>query len=157
MAISAALEFRVSRRWSLQAAVGGILWGRLGEQRASPGVVASLAGSWLALEQGRTWPFVQLSASLSGSSLRFGDAPLTAFDARLGVLAGYTVGERITPYVVGRVFGGPVLFRGLTGTDASHVQLGLGAVVGLESGLDVSAEIVPFGEQRVSVSVGYRL
>lgn len=157
LAVSVALEFRVSRRWSLQAAVGSILLGQLGVAKASPGVVGSLAGSWLALEQGRLWPFVQLSGSVSASSLRFGGVPFTAFDARLGVLAGYTVGQRITPYLVGRVFGGPVLFRGSTGTDAYHVQLGVGAVLGLTNGLDVAAEVVPFGEQRVSLSVGYRL
>ncbi len=156
-AVSAALEFRISRRWSLQAAAGAIVFGSLGEAKAEPGIVGSLAASWLALEQGPSWPFIQLSGSLSASTLRFDTAPTSAVDARLGVVAGYTVLDRVTPYLVGRVFGGPVFYRGSTGTDAFHFQLGVGAVTGVSKAFDLSAEIVPFGEQRVSLSIGYRL
>jgi len=33
--------------------------------------------------------------------------------------------------------------------------VGLGAVVGLPLGFDLSAEVVPLGEQRVTLGVGY--
>lgn len=73
---------------------------------------------------------------------------------RVGLVAGYTVFDRLTPYAVARVFGGPVFWRGGVGTDAYHLQLGLGLVVGLPGGFDLAAEVVPLGEQRAVASVG---
>jgi hypothetical protein len=78
-----------------------------------------------------------------------------AVDFRAAVSAGWTLWERFTPYAVGRVFGGPVFYGGAIGTDAYHVQLGAGFVVGLPLGLDLNFEIVPLGEQRLSGGIGF--
>jgi hypothetical protein len=155
VAVSAVLEWRVAPRWSLQASAGGLLGGRLEDAPSGAGGVLSVAGSFVALEQGPWWPFLQLSASLAGSAFTTAKGAAGALDARLGLVVGYTFLERVTPYLVGRVFGGPVLYAGETGTDASHLQAGLGLVVGLPLGFDLSVELAPFGEQRVSGGVGW--
>jgi hypothetical protein len=116
--------------------------------------VGSLAVSFLAVEQAGAWPFLQLSASLAVSGFQASAGSAVAVDARVGLVVGYTLWERLTPYVVGRAFGGPVFYAGSTGTDASHLQAGLGLVLGLPWGLDVSAELAPFGEQRVTGGLG---
>ena len=58
-----------------------------------------------------------------------------------------------------RFFGGPVFLEqsGVTtwGSDVYHVQLGAGSVVTLPAGFDLSVELIPLGEQRVSAGVGY--
>jgi len=155
MAVSASLEYRVSEKMTLVGAGGGILLGSLGTVSTSPGAVASLALSYLLLEQGRYTPFVQVAGSISFSAFRTTDANYAAIDFRGGVVAGYTFLERLTPYAVFRAFGGPVFYGGLLGTDAYHVQLGAGLVVGLPFGFDLSAEVIPLGEQRVTAGLGY--
>lgn len=159
MAVSASFEWRAHPRWTLAAAAGAVVAGRLLDAEASydfaGGIVGSVSGSFTALEQGRWWPFVMIAMSLSMTGVRAAPTTYLALDARLAVTAGYTFFERLTPYVVGRVFGGPVWWRGQTGTDRFHVQLGGGVVVGLPLGFDLSAEVIPLGEQRVSAGVGY--
>lgn len=155
LAASASFEWRASERWSLVAAAGGIAYSRLGGGRQGAGGVGSGAVSFLALEQGRWWPFLQLAFSLSVSGASAGSAPsLVAVDGRLGLVVGYTFFERVTPYAVARAFGGPVFSGGRTGTDLYHYQVGGGVVVGLPLGLDLSAEVVPLGEQRFTASLG---
>jgi hypothetical protein len=165
MAVSASLEWRATKTLSLQFAAGGIFNGRLAGDPMGPGGVGSVAVSWLVLDQAKWWPFVQLSASASFSAVQAlvpqGDANprpalYSALDVRGGVVAGYTLFERVTPYVVGRLFGGPVFYgTGPLGTDLYHYQVGLGVVVGLPKGFDLSAELIPLGEQRVTAAVGY--
>jgi hypothetical protein len=155
LALSGVLEWRVSPRWSLQLAAGGLLGGRLGDAPSGAGVVGSVAASFLALEQGPAWPFLQLSASGSASGFGASAGTAVALDVRAGLVVGYTLWQRVTPYLVGRVFGGPVFYAGGTGSDASHLQAGVGLVVGLPWGLDLSAELDPFGEQRVTGGLGY--
>jgi hypothetical protein len=155
LAVSAALEWRASERWTLQVAAGGILGGRLDAVASGPGAVGSVAASFLALEQGPWWPFLQLSASVAGSGFAATGGPVVALDVRAGLVVGYTFLERLTPYLVGRAFGGPVFRAGEVGTDASHLQAGLGLVVGLPGGFDLSVEFVPFGEQRLSGGLGW--
>lgn len=53
-----------------------------------------------------------------------------------------------------RAFGGPFFYGSALGTDGYHLQLGAGLVVGLPWGLDLSAEIIPLGEQRVTAGLG---
>jgi hypothetical protein len=127
----------------------------LGTEKTGPGVVGSVAGSFLALEQGQRTPFLQLALSLAVSALSAPQSAYVAVDARFALVAGYTFLERVTPYAVARVFGGPVLYGGRSGTDLYHYQVGLGAVLGLPAGFDVSAEVVPLGEQRFTASVGF--
>lgn len=136
-------------------AAGGIFGGRLGAEQTGPGAVGSVAGSVLALDQGTYSPFLQLALSLSVSGLSAPQSAYLAVDARLAAVVGYTFLERVTPYVVARVFGGPVMYGGKTGTDLYHYQAGLGAVLGLPAGFDLSAELVPLGEQRFTLSAGF--
>ncbi len=155
LAASAALEWRASPRWTFVGAAGGVLAGSLGGERLGPGVVGSVAGSFLALEQGPWWPFVQLALSLAASGVSAPRSAYVAVDARAALVVGYTVFDRLTPYAVARAFGGPVFYAGLSGGDRYHYQVGAGLVVGLPGGFDLSAEVVPLGEQRLTAGVGF--
>jgi hypothetical protein len=77
---------------------------------------------------------------------------LTAFDARLGVAAGKTIAHAVTPYLVARAFGGPILWNNsaasVVGTDVYHYQLGAGMVVRVGR-FDVLLEGVPLGEKAI--------
>lgn len=155
LAVSGSFEWRVSDAITIVGAGGALLAGRLGEFETSPGGVGSFSVAGTLLEQGEYTPFVQLSASAGVSVMKAGDWQYVGVDVRGGVVVGWTLWQRFTPYAVGRVFGGPVFWRNTVGTDAFHVQLGLGAVVGLPAGFDLFAEVIPLGEQRVSAGVGF--
>jgi hypothetical protein len=155
--VTASLEYRLSPRWTLTAAGGSVLSGRLqaadGSFAIGPGAVVSLGASWLALEPEGLRPFALLSAGLTWSQLG-GPTEYTAGDLRLGVTVGYTFFERVSPYLTARLFGGPVRWRGQMYTDRYHYQLGVGAAVGLPAGFDLLVEAVPFGEQRITGGLG---
>jgi hypothetical protein len=155
LAVSASLEYRASEKITLSGAAGAMVMGSLGGVATSPGGVASLGLSSLLLEQGTYSPFLQLSGSIAVSSMRVSDTNYVAIDVRVGLAAGWTFFERLTPYAVVRAFGGPVFYGSELGTDAYHVQLGAGLVVGLPFGFDLSAEFIPLGEQRVTAGLGY--
>lgn len=155
LAASASLEWRASRRWTLVGAAGGTFAGTLGTERLGGGGVGSVAGSFLALEQGAWWPFLQLSLALSVSGVSAPQSAYVAVDARAALVVGYTFLQRVTPYAVARAFGGPAFYAGKTGTDLYHYQVGAGLVVGLPGGFDLSAEVVPLGEQRFTAAVGF--
>jgi hypothetical protein len=155
LAVSAALEFRVNEKISLVGAGGALIMGTLGGVPTTPGAVGSLGLSVLVLEQGTWSPFLQVSGSLAVSTMRAADLNYVAIDFRAGLACGWTLWERFTPYAVARAFGGPVFYGSAIGTDAYHVQLGAGFVVGLPAGFDLSAEIIPLGEQRVTAGIGF--
>lgn len=155
MAVSASLEYRVNDRMTLVGAGGALILGRFGGIDTSPGGVGSLALSALLLEQGTWSPFLQLAGSLAVSTMPIAEQRYVAIDFRAGLSAGWTFWDRFTPYAVFRVFGGPVFYGSVLGTDAYHVQLGAGFVVGLPLGFDLSFEIVPLGEQRLTGGVGF--
>ena len=119
--------------------------GRRGEPRRSRGLL---------LEQGTYSPFLQLSGSVALSAMQGPADHYVAIDFRAGLAAGWTFFERLTPYAVVRAFGGPVFYGPALGTDAYHVQLGAGLVLGLPLGLDLSVEVIPLGEQRVTAGLG---
>jgi hypothetical protein len=155
LATTASLEYRVNEKMTRVGAGGAMFLGNLGDVPSTPGAVASLGLAGVVLEQGTWTPFLQVSGSLAFTTLRIADTTYTALDVRAGLVCGWTLWERFTPYAVFRAFGGPVFYGGVTGTDAYHVQLGLGAVVGLPGGFDLSAEFIPLGEQRVTAGVGF--
>lgn len=159
MAVSASFEWRASPRWTLAVAAGAIVAGRLVASAETfdfrAGVVGSVSGSFLALEQGTYWPFIMLAGSLAVSGVQAAPTSYVAIDGRFTAVVGYTLFERVTPYVVGRLFGGPVFWRRQLGTDLYHYQVGAGFVVGLPLGFDLSAEVVPLGEQRVTAGIGF--
>ena len=164
LAAGVSFERRLSKQVTLQLSGGGIGYARLGGPAAETlrGFFAGAGVSWSVLDQKGAIPFVMIGLALAGSLAvpgRGGDDALYAFDLRGSVTAGYTLAKRWTPYLVGRLFGGPAFLaeRGRTyvGTDVWHFQLGAGLVVGLPGGFDLSAELVPLGEQRVSAGLGY--
>jgi hypothetical protein len=167
---------------SLQLGAGGIAGGELAHGAArdslGPGGAVASGIAWRAIEGRSGLPFLQLTATLGvthaltrtddrgtrtdGAPSAGGQAQtaqFTAFDLRLGAVAGRTFADRLTPYVTARAFGGPILWRldgaTVTGTDLSKVQVGGGLSLALPGGrLDVFAEGIPLGERGVAVGVG---
>jgi hypothetical protein len=158
MAASASIDWRVSPRWTLSGSAGGTFAGRLtppaGARALGGGGVVSLGASVVPLEEKGWIPFILISAALSFSGAQ-GDPAFYGTDARLGVAVGYTFFGVISPYVTGRVFGGPAIWGSQIGTDVNHYQVGVGLIGLLPAGFDLSAEFVPLGEQRLAASVGY--
>jgi len=109
-------------------------------------------------------PFVLLTGSAAASvawTTPPGGGPsstLSAFDLRLGVVAGKTIAHAVTPYLLARAFGGPVFWsqagRSVTGTDANHYQLGAGLSVRVGR-VDLVVEGVPLGELGLVAGVGF--
>ncbi len=164
LALGLSFEKKLSKTVTFQISAGGIAFARVGGPGADvmTGFFAGAGVSWSVLEQKGARPFVMTGLSLSGSLAvpgRGGDDALYAFDIRGSVTAGYTLAQRFTPYAVARLFGGPVILaqqgHSHLGTDIYHFQLGAGFVVGIPGGLDLSVEVIPLGEQRVSAGLGY--
>lgn len=169
-AATASLDRRIGDRWTLGGMLGATLGGSLDvdgvSSTLSPGPTGGVTASFRPLDEGTVAPFVLLSTSVAASlawTTPAGGGPsatFTAFDVRLGAAAGKSIAHVVTPYVLARAFGGPVLWSiagaQATGTDAYHYQLGLGLVVSLGR-VDVVAEGVPLGERAVVVGVGVGL
>ena len=166
-AVFGSMEVPLTARWTLQAGAGGILGGSLDHgvhDRMGPGFSAYV-GTAYRLVDGRGYaPFVQLTGALSGTHVSTHTADdasprFTAFDLRIGAIAGKTIAESFTPYVVGRAFGGPVYWQfdhqGVTGTDTYHYQVGGGVSLAVfHRRFDVFAEGIPLGEKGVSAGLG---
>jgi hypothetical protein len=163
-AIGAAFERKATKKITIQVSAGGIGYARVGGPTTPllRGFFLGFGASWAIVEQKRFIPFVIIGISVA-ASLAIpewgGDDGLYSSDFRGSVTAGYTLGDRFSPYLVARAFGGPMFRvqqgRAEPGTDGYHFQLGFGFVVGLPGGFDLSAELVPLGEQRVSAGIGH--
>jgi hypothetical protein len=170
-AVSVSLERRVGERWTLGGALGTTLVGSLKPPGSSfdvsPGPLLTLTGSFRALDEGTIAPFVLFTASLGGAlswtTPTSGQPPgaggdtrsFWAFDGRLGVAAGKTIAHVVTPYLLARTFGLPILWGTTTvGTDAYHYQLGAGVVVRVGA-FDLELEGVPLGEKAIVGGGGY--
>jgi hypothetical protein len=166
-AIAASLDRRLGDRWTAGAMLGSNLVGSLDAQGVSssmsPGPLGALTLSFRPLDEGHVAPFVLLSASVAAAlawttpPAGGGRSTITSYDVRLGVAAGKTIADVVTPYLVARAFGGPVLWSiagtDVTGTDAYHYQLGAGAAVRIGR-VDVVAEGIPLGERSAVVGIG---
>jgi hypothetical protein len=165
-ALLAAAAYAPSARLTLQASLGAAFAGHLhapdGVHDFSPGPTAAVGVAYRLLS-GR--PFVtvsaQLSAAFANTHLRGQREPsvaYSAFDLRLGVLAGTTFFDRLSPYALARVFGGPVSWRyegaARTGTDVSHYQLGVGVSLLVAEWFDLYVEGVLLGERALSAGLG---
>jgi hypothetical protein len=159
MAVTASYELHLGKRDTLVFGAGGVVDGSLRYADhiygLGPGGTASVGYSHLFVEPKGFVPFVMASASLSATGAATDVSSYWAFDGRVGVAVGWVLLQRLSPYVTARAFGGPVVWHGLNATDAYHVQVGGGLVLGLPFGFDVSAECIPLGEQSVSASLGY--
>jgi hypothetical protein len=157
------LDYSPLRRLTLEAGAGPFLGGSIttpaGRYALAPGLASALGGSWRLLDTDGAIPFALLTAQLSyvSSSAPQGTG-YNAFDLRLGAAVGWTFWHALTPYVVGRAFGGPVYWRyqgaAITGTDDHHWQVGGGLSLRVAR-VDVFAEGVPLGEQGVTAGAGF--
>lgn len=169
-AILATIERRLSEKWTLQVAAGGIVAGTLndnGDRYAfGPGWSAGISTSYRALDGRGRSPFLLLGGTLAFAGARTqSEEPNSpnvryfAGDVRLSVVVGKTFFQALSPYAVARVFGGPISWqikgKNVTGTDAYHFQLGAGLSVAMPLGLDAFVEAVPLGERAVSTGLGY--
>jgi len=165
-AVLASLSYFPSSKVSLQAGLGATLGGHLVANGVSydlaDGPTAALGASWRVLDAEDARPFVVLTALLT---FERATTPVgvgyEAFDLRLGGVAGWTIGRLVSPFVAARVFGGPVFWRyggdRVTGTDASHYQLGGGVAFAFARRVDFFVEGIPLGEQAVSAGIGVAL
>jgi hypothetical protein len=167
----ASLAYHPTTRLTYQLAAGGTLGGRLqtpaGTQDFSSGVTAAVGASYRIIDTPR--PFVVLTGNLSYSRERTTlagasgmpdvSASYQAFDLRVGALVGTTFWKMLTPYAVGRVFGGPIYWHyqgdSVTGTDAHHYQLGAGATLVIARRFNVFAEGIPVGERSAAVGTAF--
>jgi hypothetical protein len=167
-ALLASLSYAPSRQVTLHGALGATLGGELdmpaAQYRLSAGPIGALGASWRAFERGRAFGALTAMLSVSSTATRLAgttDATVryTAFDLRLGAVAGATFFDRLSPYALGRVFGGPVFWHyqgaAVTGTDTHHYQLGAGVAFLLARRLDFYAEGVPLGERALSVGASF--
>ena len=157
----------INYNWTIRAGLGVILDGKLKPDAdithdVKPGGLAAVGLEYRALIGDGYTPFIDLSLFLSSSWTETVD-PVTdiitsyfASDLRLGARAGWNVKGNIFPYVVARVFGGPVKWEldgeDVTGTDIYHYQLALGSAVQLGQ-VSVYVEWAGLGEQALSAGL----
>lgn len=123
----------------LGASIGGLMGGRIDGATElwtlEPGVVWSLTAGRRFFAQRPAIPFLLVLGTFSGSSARTRSregevVPLHAFDGKIDVSVGWTLGEAFSPYLAVRGFGGPVLWKidgeRAIGGDLYHVSLAVG-------------------------------
>lgn len=144
--------------WSARATVGAIVDGEL---RAPDGVFDVGPGGLAAVGVARQWApgpwFVTLTGSFGASVASTDDGAIVATDLRVGAMAGVTVAGRVSPYAAARGFGGPVFWRGASGSDDHHYQLGGGVAAALPGGVTVLVDVSALGERALSIGASYRL
>jgi hypothetical protein len=153
---------------AIRAAFGTVVDGALaGDGRThdiGPGIVGavSAAKQWTRGD----W-FVTATLAIAASRTKTAEpvpgAPresLIAADLRAGGMVGRTFG-RVSPYVLVRAFGGPVLWtlddEQRTGTDVHHYQLGAGASLVAGSGLSLLVDVAALGERSASLGMSLEL
>jgi hypothetical protein len=149
--------------WSITA--GGIVAGSIERRDVHGGGTIAGGVSYLALYEAAVRPFVAVSASLGtalvrgvaddGSSQRW-----SAWDVRGGGLVGKTFARHLVTYAAVRAFGGPVFWHragaAVVGSDRYHVTAGVGLTLRLPARVDVTAEVMPLGEQSATVAATLR-
>ncbi len=169
-AVTASLERRLGDRWTIGGGLGATVAGQLNVDGAvydlSPGPLGAFTASFRPLDEGDIAPFLLLTGSLAGSlawttpAAGGSSSALSAFDARVGVVVGKTIAHGVTPYLLGRAFGGPVFWsaqgQSVSGTDAYHYQVGGGLSVRVGR-FDLVVEGVPLGELGLVAGAGVAL
>lgn len=165
-AVTAFAGYSSPEGWSVRGSAGAIVDGKLdagaGAHDFAPGVVVAVGAS-------RQWTrgswFVTGSAGLSvataATHLASESARFVAGDVRGGAIAGRTFAKIVSPYVLARAFGGPVLWAvdgaDVTGTDTRHFQLGAGLSAATPIGLTFVVDVSVLGEQAASLGASWRL
>ena len=148
--VMASYEHPFKGRWTLELAAGSLLGGHLGSAQFTPGVLAAVSLSHLIIPpRGRyVAPFVLTSFTLAGGWAE-AQTDYVAFDFAFSVAAGMTY-HSVTPFVVARIYGGPVFYEGTTGSDAYHYAVGPGVAVSLAHGrIGLSIGSSVFGEKNI--------
>ena len=165
--IMAAATYQRSPAVGFELGLGAILDGQAGgdDGDVTSGAAATAAVTWLARYEGERSPFLLMSVSLAGSRTEAvsddGRAhALSAFDARIGAMAGKTFGP-VNLYAAARVFGGPVSWtlggEDVSGGDAHHYTIGAGAALRFARRLHVGVEGMALGERSATVSASLAL
>ena len=130
----------------------------------SPGPAAVVGIAFRLLDEPRYFAHLTSQVSAVWSRTQHDSdpsVPYSAYDLRLGGELGLNLAEILHPYLVGRVFGGPVFWRyrgeSVTGTDIHHYQLGLGVGIALAGRVALLAEAIPLGEQALSLGLSASL
>ncbi|HEU4537524.1 MAG TPA: hypothetical protein VFS00_25570 [Polyangiaceae bacterium] len=160
-------ELPVGERGALSVSTGVVVAGHLddGSRRfhLGPGFAHAVGGSYRLVDGRGAAPLVMLTGAFSfthAATRGGGESPwLTAFDLRAGALVGKTIADVVTPYALGRAFGGPIFWRfageGVIGTDLYKYQAGAGVAARLfGKRVDAFVEGVPFGERGVAAGAG---
>jgi hypothetical protein len=164
----ASLAYLPTPKLVLQAGAGAAFGGSLtlpdGKYQFDPGPTGVLGADYRIFDDGRYFLVLTSGLSFAFARTHLGAEPsvaYAAFDLRVGTQFGVELGRIFRPYVLGRVFGGPVFWRhqdeAVDGTDTHHYQFGIGASARLAKTLSVFAEGVPLGERAVSFGVGLAL
>jgi hypothetical protein len=169
----AAIGYSTRRELTFEFGAGALLDGtfeRAGvEYDFAPGFLLLTGASHRVVTNDGPRPFVLLGGQLAyvtahtkqqGAS-GAGSVGYNAFDLRLGPVVGWTFWRTVSPYVFGRVFGGPVFWRyrgrAEVGGDTNHYQLGAGISLVIAGRFDAFVEAVPLGEQSVAGGLGLLL
>ena len=166
----ATLGYALKRDMALEVGLGSLVDGsfeRAGERYDfSPGLLLLAGGSYRLLKNDGTQPFVLLGGQLayvfSHTQRYTGDESVAyhAVDFRVSGVAGWTFFDMLSPYVLARLFGGPVFWRyqgeAISGGDVHHYQLGLGVSLLIAERVNFYLEGVPLGEQAFAGGVGVR-
>lgn len=168
------IGYRINPRLSVRGNAGVIVDGSLrydgSEFDVGHGwlITASVAHRW---DIGRVFVTGSVSLGASFTETEQDDLPeeeaelteetLIASDARLGVIAGTTLWDRVSPYLLARAFAGPVAWaidgEDVTGSDKHHYQIGGGISLALPANLGLQVDVSALGERSLSVGVALAL
>jgi hypothetical protein len=132
----------------------------------SPGVLLLTGASYRLVTNEGPRPFVLLGGQVAYVNARTRQenaagaesVGYNAFDVRFGPVVGWTFWNTLSPYVLARLFGGPVFWRyqgeAIVGGDTHHYQLGAGLSLLIAKRVDLFVEGVPLGEVNVAGGAG---
>ncbi len=157
-AVMASFEHPMRGHWTLEIGAGSLLAGTLAGTTFTPGVLAGFSLSHLVIQpHGYAQPFLLLSFAFAGVWAKAGGFDYVALDGSIAAASGVSLKlgpHAITPFLAGRLFGGPVFWTHLgstvLGTDAYKYSLGPGVAVSIAKsrvGLSFGASLL--GEKNV--------
>jgi hypothetical protein len=152
--VMASYEHPMPGRWTLEVGAGSLLGGTVGNATFTPGVLAAVSISHLVAPPRSRYaaPFLLLSFTLAGVWAEV-QTDYVAFDFSAALAAGTSIKfgpHTLTPFIAGRVFGGPVFWRGALGMDAYHYSLGPGLALGIaHSRVGLSFGCSVLGEKNI--------
>jgi hypothetical protein len=132
----------------------------------SPGVLLVTGASYRLVTNDGPRPFVLVGGQVAYVNARTRQENLAgaesvgydAFDLRFGPVVGWTFWNALSPYVLARLFGGPVFWHyqgeSVVGGDTHHYQLGAGVSLLLAKRVDLFVEGVPLGELNLAGGAG---